>query len=87
LRKKGSDGGHNGLKHITETLGNEDYARLRFGIGREEKIFNTIDYVLGEWLPEEKILLPEKIKIACDIILSFSLVGIDRTMNKFNTRS
>ncbi|TSA36526.1 MAG: aminoacyl-tRNA hydrolase [Porphyromonadaceae bacterium] len=86
LRKKGSDGGHNGLKHITQILGHEDYARLRFGIGSQEKLFNTIDYVLGEWSPEEKAQLPEKIKTACEIILSYSFTGIDRTMNLYNTR-
>lgn len=86
LRKKGSDGGHNGLKHINQILGHEDYARLRFGIGSTEKIFNTIDYVLGEWTDEEKARLPEKLKSACEIILSFSLSGIDRTMNLYNTR-
>lgn len=86
LRKKGSDGGHNGLKHITEVLGHEEYARLRFGIGNEEKRYNQIDYVLGEWTPEESAVLPERIKIACEIILSFSFAGIDRTMNIYNTR-
>ena len=86
LRKKGSDGGHNGLKHITEILGHEEYARLRFGIGSTQKVYNTIDYVLGDWLPEEKALLPEKIKTAGEIILSFSFAGIDRTMNLYNTR-
>lgn len=86
LRKKGSDGGHNGLKHISQILGHEEYARLRFGIGSEEKVYNQIDYVLGEWSPEEKIQLPEKIKIACEIIHSFSFIGIDRTMNLYNTR-
>lgn len=86
LRKKGSDGGHNGLKHITQVLGHEDYARLRFGIGSTEKFYNQIDYVLGEWLPEEKVQLPEKIKTAGEIILSFAFTGIDRTMNIYNTR-
>ncbi len=86
LRKKGSDGGHNGLKHITQILGHEDYARLRFGIGNEEKRYNQIDYVLGEWTPEEKVKLPERIKIAGEIIHSFAFIGIDRTMNQFNTR-
>ncbi len=86
LRKKGSDGGHNGLKHITEVIGHEEYARLRFGIGSKEKIFNQIDYVLGEWLPEEKPALPDRIKIAGEIILSFAFTGIDRTMNTYNTR-
>ena len=86
LRKKGSDGGHNGLKHITQILGHEDYARLRFGIGSQEKRFNQIDYVLGEWLPEEQALLPEKLKTAGEIIKSFAFAGIDRTMNIYNTR-
>jgi PTH1 family peptidyl-tRNA hydrolase len=86
LRKKGSDGGHNGLKHITEILGHEDFPRLRFGIGSTEKVYNTIDYVLGEWLPEEKALLPEKVKTAGEIILSFAFAGIERTMNLYNTR-
>ena len=86
LRKKGSDGGHNGLKHISQILGHEDYARLRFGIGSTEKVFNTIDYVLGEWSPEEKALLPEKVKTAGEIILSFAFAGIERTMNLYNTR-
>lgn len=86
LRKKGSDGGHNGLKHITQILGHEDYARLRFGIGSQNKLFNTIDYVLGEWTPEEKALLPDRIKIACEIVSSFAFTGIERTMNTYNTR-
>jgi PTH1 family peptidyl-tRNA hydrolase len=86
LRKKGSDGGHNGLKHITQILGHEDYARLRFGIGSKEKFFNQIDYVLGEWSGEEKTQLPEKIKAAGEIIESFAFIGIDRTMNIYNTR-
>ncbi|MFA6127414.1 MAG: aminoacyl-tRNA hydrolase [Bacteroidales bacterium] len=86
LRKKGSDGGHNGLKHITEIIGHEDYARLRFGIGSKEKVYNQIDYVLGEWTPDELTLVPEKVKVAGEIILSFSMSGIDRTMNTYNTR-
>lgn len=86
LRKKGSDGGHNGLKHISQIIGHENYSRLRFGIASPEKIFNTIDYVLGEWTPEESKLLDEKIKMACEIILSYSFAGIERTMNKYNTR-
>ncbi len=86
LRKKGSDGGHNGLKHITQTIGHEDYARLRFGIGSKEKVFNQIDYVLGEWTPDEQTILPERLKMAGEIVMSFTLAGIDRTMNLYNTR-
>jgi len=86
IRKQGSDGGHNGLKHITQVLGHEDYARMRFGIGAEEKRFNQVDYVLGEFTPEEKELLPERIKIATEAILSFPLIGIGRTMTLYNKK-
>jgi PTH1 family peptidyl-tRNA hydrolase len=86
LRKSGSDGGHNGLKHITEVLGHENFPRLRFGIGSGEKVYNQVDYVLGEWTPEEKELLPDRLKTAGQVIMSFALEGIDRAMNTFNTR-
>lgn len=85
IRKKGSDGGHNGLKHINATLGNQDYARLRFGVaGNFAKGFQ-VDYVLGEWNDQEKTQLPELLKQASDAILDFTTIGIDRTMNVHNT--
>jgi len=84
LRKKGSDGGHNGLISINEEIGTMDYARLRVGIGDNFVKGYQVDYVLSRWSKdEEKILLP-KIAVAVDIIKNFSLVGIDRTMNMFN---
>jgi PTH1 family peptidyl-tRNA hydrolase len=86
IRKQGSDGGHNGLKHITQVLGHEEYARMRFGIGSEEKRFNQVDYVLGEFTPDEQKLLPERVKIATEAILSFPLIGIGRTMTLYNKR-
>jgi PTH1 family peptidyl-tRNA hydrolase len=68
-------------------LGHEDYARLRFGIGASEKFGNQVDYVLGEWFPEEKEVLPSLLKKSADAIISFGMVGIDRTMTLFNARS
>lgn len=86
LRKKGSDGGHNGLISINEEIGTTDYARLRIGIGDNFAKGYQVDYVLSRWTKdEEKVLLP-KIAIAVDIIKNFSLVGIDRTMNMFNKK-
>lgn len=86
IRKNGSDGGHNGLKHINETLGHQNYARLRFGIGGDFPKGFQIDYVLGEWTKEESTALPELIDQAGKAILSFPIQGIDRTMNTFNSR-
>jgi PTH1 family peptidyl-tRNA hydrolase len=86
LRKKGSDGGHNGLINIIEEIGTSDFTRLRIGIGADFAKGYQVDYVLSQWTKEEeKILLP-KINTAVEIIKSFALAGIDRTMNLFNKK-
>ena len=84
LRAKGKDGGHNGLKSIDQMLGGNNYARLRIGIGNEFSKGRQVDYVLGEWSPEEKEKLPEIIKLAADTVKNFATIGIERTMNFFN---
>jgi PTH1 family peptidyl-tRNA hydrolase len=86
VRGKGSDAGHNGLKHINQILGTNAYARVRFGIGDEFSRGQQIDYVLGEWSPEEEKLLPERIEQCIKIIQSFGTIGLDRTMNQFNNK-
>jgi peptidyl-tRNA hydrolase, PTH1 family len=86
LRSKGSDGGHNGLTSIIETLGSTEFARLRFGIGGEFPYGMQIDYVLGKWKPEEYQVMPEKIKACHEIIQSFGTIGVDQTMNTYNKR-
>jgi PTH1 family peptidyl-tRNA hydrolase len=84
IRKKGSDGGHNGLKSIQSTVGSTDYIRYRFGISDEFKKGKQVDYVLGEWNDQEKIALPERLEMATEIIKSFGLIGIEHTMTTFN---
>jgi PTH1 family peptidyl-tRNA hydrolase len=86
LRSGGSDGGHNGLKSIDSVLGHQNYARLRFGIGGNFPKGYQVDYVLGEWDVEEKKILPERLKVASDIVLSFGTIGVERTMNFFNKK-
>lgn len=86
LKPKGSDAGHNGLKHIAATLGTENYARLRFGIGNNFPKGAQIDYVLGHFSEEEKQQMSERIDTACEIIKSFCLAGIAITMNQFNKK-
>ena len=86
IRKKGSAGGHNGLKNITELLGGEDYARMRFGIGGDFSRGHQVDYVLGEWSAEEREKMDERLKVFSDAILSYISVGLDRTMNAFNKK-
>ena len=84
LKGQGSDGGHNGLKHIAATLGTTNYARLRFGIGNDFSKGAQCHFVLGEWSEEEQKALPDRLKLVSDIIPSFCLQGMDRTMNQYN---
>jgi PTH1 family peptidyl-tRNA hydrolase len=86
LKPRGSDGGHNGLISIIETIETTEFARLRIGIGNDFAKGYQIDYVLGRWTSEEtKILIP-RIEITVDLIKSFVLAGVERTMNDFNKR-
>jgi PTH1 family peptidyl-tRNA hydrolase len=84
IKPKGSDGGHNGLAHINITLSSNEYARVRFGIGNEFRKGSQVDYVLGEWSPEEKKIISERINIVIDIIRSFCTSGLELTMTAFN---
>lgn len=84
LRKKGSAGGHNGLKDIEEKMGRRDYPRVRVGIGSDFYTGQQIDYVLGEWTPKEREELPFLIDRVVEMIKSYVLAGADATMNEFN---
>ncbi len=84
IKTKGTDGGHNGLKNIQLLLNTSEYPRFRFGISDEFKKGKQIDYVLGEWNDDENAKLPERLKLASEIIESFVLAGLDNTMNIFN---
>jgi PTH1 family peptidyl-tRNA hydrolase len=84
MRKNGSEGGHNGLRNITELLGDNQYARLRFGVGGDFARGRQVDYVLGEFTDEENKLMPERLKLFGDAVLSFVSIGPDRTMNTYN---
>ena len=83
IRKQGSNGGHNGLGNIQSVLGTENYARVRFGIGNNFSRGAQCNFVLGKWTEEEQKLLPERLKITSEIIPSFCLQGMDRTMNLY----
>ncbi len=86
LRKKGGDGGHNGLMNIIQVLGSQTWARLRFGVGNDFPSGAQVHYVLSKWTEEESEQLPERIKISGEIIKYFGFHGIDQTMNMFNNK-
>ena len=84
MRPKGSDGGHNGLAHISTILGTNEYARIRIGIGNGFSKGTQIDFVLGKWTPEERKMMDERILIVIDMIRSFTFAGVELTMTTFN---
>lgn len=86
IRKNGSDAGHNGLKNIASELGNQNYARLRFGVGNEFPRGGQIDFVLGKFPPEERKLLPERLEVAAEAVKTFCLSGPDFAMTHFNNK-
>ena len=84
MRKRGSAGGHNGLKNIDLCLASDDYARLRVGIGNGFARGGQVDYVLGELLLEEKKVLPEVLERAVSAVKCAATEGIDRAMTQYN---
>ncbi len=86
LRAKGGDAGHNGLNHIQTILGSTNYARLRFGVGNDFYSGQQVDYVLSGWTGEQEKVLAERIELAGEIIKSFGVIGLQRTMNEYNNK-
>ena len=86
LRQNGSDGGHNGLKHIAQTLGGQGYNRLRFGIGNDFLQGYQVDFVLSKFTPEEEKIVDEKALVACDAIKAFALSGMQFAMCNYNNK-
>jgi peptidyl-tRNA hydrolase, PTH1 family len=86
LRANGGGGGHNGLSNIIDVLGTSNFARLRIGIGSDFPKGYQASYVLGKWAPEEYQIVNPQLDIAVDIVKSFGLQGVERTMNLYNKR-
>lgn len=86
MKKKGSDGGHNGLADIAQTLNSTEYIRLRFGIGGNFPKGHQVNYVLNRWNEEEQKFLPDRIQVAIEMVKSFVSIGVDRTMSAFNNK-
>lgn len=83
LKGSGSNGGHNGLGHIQQLIG-QNYARLRMGVGNDYPKGAQVDWVLGRYGEEDMKTLQPSIDTAVEIIKSFVLAGIDLTMNQYN---
>lgn len=86
MRKKGSAGGHNGLKNIIAHLGHEEFIRIKMGVGNKPSGYDLADYVLGHFSKEETQILEESKKNAVLAIETILTDGIDKAMNLYNTK-
>lgn len=87
LRKKGSAGGHNGLKNIIAHLGHEEFMRLKMGVGEKPEGWDLVDYVLGHFSREEKKEMDKAAGEAADAIRMVIGDGADAAMNYFNKKA
>lgn len=86
MRKKGSDGGHNGLANIIELLGSDEFTRIRFGVGNDFARGGQIDYVLGKFSAEELEVIRKKSERVVEGIKAIPTIGPDRAMNFLNAK-
>ncbi len=84
VRKKGSSGGHNGLKNIIQHLGHDSFVRIKMGVGEKPKGWDLADYVLGHFSAQERKELDEAAVRAADAVRTIISEGPDQAMNRFN---
>ena len=86
IRKKGSAGGHNGLKNIILHLGHDEFQRIRLGVGEKPAGYDLADYVLGHFSKEERPLMKEGLLKAVKAALMMLDDETDRAMNEYNRK-
>ena len=84
IRKKGSAGGHNGLKNIIANLGNDSFIRMKMGVGEKPRNQDLVDYVLGRFSPEDREAVDEAISRGTDAIRMIIAEDADAAMNRYN---
>lgn len=86
VRKKGSAGGHNGLKSIIGHLGHDGFMRVKMGVGEKPKGWDLADYVLGHFSAEERKSMDDACGRATDAIRRMLTGDVDGAMNQFNSK-
>ncbi len=87
VRKKGSAGGHNGLKNIIQHLGHDTFMRIKLGVGEKPKGYDLADYVLGHFTQDERKTMDEAAKSATEAIRMMMSGDVDKAMNMFNKKA
>lgn len=86
IRKKGTAGGHNGLKNIIQQLGHDNFIRLKMGVGEKPAGYDLADYVLGHFTGDEKKRMAEAAQRGSEAIRSIMASGADAAMNEYNKK-
>lgn len=86
IRKKGSAGGHNGLKNIIAHLGHDEFQRVKMGVGEKPRGWDLADYVLGHFDAQDRKLMEEAVKKAADAVRMILTDGIEAAMNQYNKK-
>lgn len=86
VRKKGSAGGHNGLKNIIRQLGHDNFQRVRIGVGEKPKNYDLADWVLGHFSKGEREAVDEAVIKAVRAVEMILTDGADAAMNEFNRK-
>lgn len=86
IRKKGSAGGHNGIKNIIAQIGTDVFARVKIGVGEKPKNWDLADYVLSPFGKEERAAVDDAIKKAAKAVEMIVQEEIDSAMNMFNRK-
>ena len=84
FRRKGTHGGHNGLRSIIDQIGSSSFPRLRLGIGAPPEGAHFIGFVLGEFDPGEEASVKRSIRTAADGVMYWARLGLDAAMNQYN---
>lgn len=86
IRKKGSAGGHNGIKSIIAHLNTDEFMRIKVGVGNKPDGWDLADYVLGRFQDEELPMVRESVKLAADACETILTESIDVAMNQYNKK-
>ena len=86
IRKKGSAGGHNGVKNIIQHLGSNEFRRIKVGVGEKPKEYDLVDYVLGHFSKAEKEIMAEGYQHAIEATELILQDEIEMAMNQYNKK-
>jgi PTH1 family peptidyl-tRNA hydrolase len=87
VRKKGSAGGHNGLKNIIAHLGHDTFVRIKVGVGEKPKGYDLADYVLGHFQTDEKQTMDDAALRVYEAVCTIITEGADVAMNMYNRKN